>query len=117
MSVIINIKTVAKKILKCTEDQFIQRRSRGNYQTEISKVTKLIMDNLDIFGCNSRVIEENVPEKKMYNAVKRLLTKKDLNEVDIYTFPKIRSSKSGNFIFLINHVSEITSTIIVVSII
>ena len=96
MSVTINIKTLAKKILKCTEDQFIQRRSRGNYKAEISKVTKLVMNNLDIFGCNSQVIEENVPEKKIYNAVKRLLTNKDVSEIDIYEFSSSRASKSGN---------------------
>ena len=97
MSVTLNIKTIAKKILKCTEDQFIQRRLRGNYKAVISKITKLVMDNLDIFGNNAKVIKENVPEKEMYNALKRLLTSKDVSEIDVYEFPTTRASKSGDY--------------------
>ena len=117
MSVTLNIKTLAKKVLKCTEEQFLQRRSLGMYKTAVSKATKSIMENLNIFGDNSLVVKENVSQKDMYNVVKRLLTNKSLSETEVYIFSTNRASKSGNyFLLLVKHFSEIASIIIIITI-
>ena len=99
MSVTLNIKTLAKKILICSEQQLIDRRASGNYSksTRITKISKDIMDNLDIFGDCAQVVKEHVDSKEMYKVVKRLLQNPNAFETDVYQFPETRSSKTGYY--------------------
>ena len=98
MSITLNIKTLAKKILNCTEQQFIDRRERGNYKKSvtITKITNDVMNNLEIFGDFAQVVKDNVDKIKMFNAIKRLLVSFN-DETVVYEFPAARSSKIGMF--------------------
>ena len=99
MSVTLNTKTLAKKILNCTEEQFIEHRSKGAYK-ESSRITKIrnsIMENLEIFGDCAQVVKDKVTKKQMFNAVKRLMSP-NTSETVIYEFPQSRSSKSGTIL-------------------
>ena len=96
MSVKLSIKTLARKIMNCTEEQLIKRRTSGNYKENkrITTIRNQVMANLEIFGDCAQVVKENVSAIQMFNAVKRLL-QTDISETIIYEFPTKRSSKSG----------------------
>ena len=97
MSVTLNIKNLARKILNCTEEEFIERRNFGKYKdsSKITKIRNTIMENLDfVFGNSAQVIKDKVTKKQMFNAVKRLMSP-NASETIIYEFPQERSSKSG----------------------
>ena len=99
MSITLNIKTLAKKILNCTEQQFIDRRERGNYKKSatMTKISNDVMNNLEIFGDSAQVVKENVDKFGMFKAIKRLLKNSNYETV-VYEFPAARSSKLGMLI-------------------
>ena len=96
MSITLNIKTLATKIMNCTEEQFIGRRERGHYNKmkTIRNICNDVMNHLEIFGDSAQVVKDNVDKIEMLKAVKRLLMSAQ-NETVVYEFPAARSSKLG----------------------
>ena len=100
MSITLSIAQLCKYVLKITVDDFEKKKSRGDFKknnaASVKATTDKVWDNLEkLFPCSEQVVQDNVSQTSMKNAVRSLLIGKKADSVVLHAFSEERETRKG----------------------
>ena len=100
MSVTLSVAQLCKHVLKITVEDFEKKKTKGHFKqnngAQIKSTAAKVWDNLaKLFPCSEQVVQQNVTQTIMKNAVRSLMTGKNGDSVVLYTFSDERETRKG----------------------
>lgn len=99
MSITLSAAQLCKHVLKIDSDVFEVKRRKGHFQKTVPDTVKKTWTSLEkLFPSSHQLLKENVSEKTMDNAVRKILTRKNTDSCVLYKYSEDRETrKSKNY--------------------